>query len=92
MLGEPDIYNIAVVFDRLPHIRYCKKTKLIEVCDLPDHVVAHADVVQDPVHLRDSALYFVKGCHRGFLLSAMSYSAAYCRQIKNGRDVIIGKY
>ena len=91
-MGKPDIDDIAVVFDRLLHIWDGKKPKLIEVCDLPYHIVAHTDVVQDLIHLRDPALYFVKGCHRGFLLSAMSYSAAYCRQIKNGRDVIIGKY
>ena len=65
VLGKPDIDDIAVVFDRLLHIWDGKKPKLIEVCDLPYHIVAHADVVQDLIHLRDPALYFVKSCHRG---------------------------
>ena len=51
MLGKTDIDDAAAVGHRLPGKGLGKHTELIQVGDLPYHVVAQPDVVQDPVHL-----------------------------------------
>ena len=63
VLGKADIGNTAPVLLCLRDEGQREEPEFIDVCDLPDDVVAHADVVEYVVHARISALYLVKGRH-----------------------------
>ena len=65
MLCKPDIDNISLVINRLRDEWQREHPEFLDIRHLPYNIVAHSDIIQDLIQLRDPALYFVKCCHRG---------------------------
>ena len=65
MLCKPDIDNISLVIDCLRDEWQREHPEFLDIRHLPYNIVAHSDIIQDLIQLRDPALYFVKCCHRG---------------------------
>ena len=63
MLGKANIGDAAPVPLRLRNEGQREEPEFVDVRDLPDDIVSHADVVKYVVHSRKAALYLVKGRH-----------------------------
>ena len=63
VLGKANIGDAAPVPFRLRNEGQREEPEFVDARDLPDDVVAHADVVEYVVHARIATLYLVKGRH-----------------------------
>ena len=63
MSGKPDINEVSLVPDCLHGKGFGKDAKLVEGRDLPDHIVAHADIVQRRIHFVNTGFHFFKSSH-----------------------------
>ncbi len=64
VLGETDVDHIPPIRHRLPGKGLREHTELLQLRNLPHHIISKADAIQNGVHLGKSAAYLVKRCHK----------------------------